>query len=593
MKKNPKITGKAQVTVEPKTFATVLGDFCEATATIRNLGQTVDQFLIGIEGLNPDWYDLTVSSVALFPNDEEVIKLLIHPIKDAESKAGSYPFQLVVTLQENPDEKVTIELALEVRSMPEPNLAITPQRIIGRKGEYKIVASNPGEESVVLELDAVDDDAVLRYDLQPKLLTIPGRSQLESSLRAKLAWIDFFTGERVCNFQILAMVTGIDAVKTVSGQLVIIPWYRSLPRLRLPHVKLPWLKRQPAIIRFQATSEDKRTFRLIWSVEQAREVKLDGEDVDPQGEREVSPTEAASYFLTASNKHGSVSQTVDVHPGPVVTEKTSDIIRASVSPTELEVSAGGVPAMATLEVQNFGKIVDRFSVEIHGLAESWYRRSASTVALMPQATNQVQISFHPPKVKGVKSGIYPFAVVVRSQVVPEASAIVTGRLIVSPSVEFAMNVAPSRVSCRRKGNYRLIIANRGVSDLALALEASDYEEGLRFNIKNKNPFIAAWETVVVPVVARVKRGSVVGKTKRYDITITARPPDGNSQQVRCEMNHRPIMGSWRPVKVIIILVVIFLVLHYVAGLGGGWSKLIGDPAEWLYAAIRHIRGWFF
>ena len=78
MKESPKITGKAQVTVEPKTFTMVLGDFSEATATIRNLGQTIEQFLIGIEGLNPDWYDLTVSSVALFPNDEEVIKLLIH-----------------------------------------------------------------------------------------------------------------------------------------------------------------------------------------------------------------------------------------------------------------------------------------------------------------------------------------------------------------------------------------------------------------------------------------------------------------------------------------------------------------------------------
>ena len=592
MEKSPKIASKVQVTVIPTAFAMAAGNFAEATATIRNLGQTVDQFLISIEGLNPDWYDLTVSSVALFPNDEEVLKLVIHPIKTTEFKAGSYPFQLVVVSQENPNEKVNVDLALEVKAVSEPKLDITPQRIIGRKGEYKIIASNPGEETIVLQLDAVDDEAVLRYDLQPKLLTIPGGSSLESNLKAKLAWIDFFIRERVCDFQILATLTGIDAVKTVSGQLVIVPWYKSLPRLRLPHIKLPWLKRRPTIISFKATSEDRRKFKLTWSVEQAREVKLDGKDIDPQGEREINPTETESYVLTASNKYGNASQTVDVYPIPAVTEKASDLVRVSISPAELEVSAGGVPAIATLEVQNFGKIVDRFSMEIQGIAESWYSRSASTIALMPQATNQVQISFHPPKIKGVKSGVYDFAVAVRSQVVPGESAIVTGRLKVSPSVEFAMNVTPVRVSCRRKGNFRVIVANRGVSDLDLVIEASDYEEGLRFRIKNMGPLIAAWETIEVPVVAKPKRSSVVGQTKRYDITIAARTPDGNSQSVHCEMYHRPLIGSWRPIRVIIILVVIVFVLHYVAGLGGGWSELIKNPMEWFYAAIRHVRGWF-
>lgn len=592
MKEGSNIADKAQVLVEPTVFAMAAGDFSEATAKIRNLGQTIEQFLISIEGLNPDWCDLTVSSVALFPNDEEVLKLLIHPIKAAESAAGSYPFQLIVASQENPDEKVTVELALEVKSVPEPKLEITPQRIIGRKGEYKILASNPGEETVVFELDAVDDEALLRYNLQPKSLPIPGGSSLEFTLKAKLSWIDFFIGERVCNFQILATLNGTDVVKNISGQLVIIPWYRFLQRLRLPHIKLPWRKRKPTIISFTATSEDERKFGLTWSVEHAREVKLDDKDIDPRGEREVNPTEARSYVLTAINEHGSVSRTVDVHPIPAVTEKTSDLIRASISPVELEVIAGGIPVMTTLEVENLGKIVDRFSVEIFGLAESWYSRSASTIALMPQASNRVQITFHPPKIKGVKSGVYIFAIAVGSQVAPEENTIVTGRLKVLPSTEFIMNVAPSRVSCRRKGKFRIIVANRGVSDLELALEASDYEEGLRFNIRNKGPLVAAWETIEVPVVAKPKRGSIVGQTKRFDITITARTPDGNFQSVRSEMNNRPFMGSWRPVKIFIVLVVIFLIAHYVAGLGGGWSELIEDPGRWLYVAIRHVRGWF-
>jgi uncharacterized membrane protein len=251
-----------------------------------------------------------------------------------------------------------------------------------------------------------------------------------------------------------------------------------------------------------------------------------------------------------------------------------------------------VPAIATLEIQNLGEIVDKFSTEIEQLAESWYSRSASSIALMPQHTGQVQISFHPPKTKGVQSGTYPFALAVRSQSIQEESTIVRGQLEILPSVEFTVNVSPMRVSCRRKGAFRINLANRGVSNVDVFIEANDYEEGLRFRIKNKSPVVAAWQTIEVPMIAKPKRGSIVGERKRYDITVTTRTADGNSQSARCEMHHRPFIGSWRPIRNIIILVVIVFAVHYFVGLGGGWKDLFTSPQEWLYTTIRHIRGWF-
>ena len=578
-----KIADIVQVSVAPTAFVLSFGDVAEANATVRNNGQNVDQFIFSIEGLNPDWYNLSNSSVALFPNDQENLKIFIHPTKSDESTAGSYTFRLVVASKNSPKIKASVELRLDMKVVPELRLEVTPQRIIGRKGTYKIIAVNPGDTTATMQLEAADDDAILHYKLRPARLTVPGGGRSESLMEVKLGWTDFFIGERECDFYVMAILADSGEVKTVSGQLAITPW--------APHIPLLPLTQPPSIASFVVDTRDKRKFKLEWLVRQATEVKLDDVDVSQQGEREVSPTRATTYLLSASNKYGKVSQTVNVYPVVVPERKTSDRIRVLMLLTELKANAGGTLIPLAVEVQNMGDIVDKFSVQIEGLEESWYTRSASSLALMPRATGQVQVSFHPPKIKGVQSGTYPFAVAVRSQSRSEECTIVISQLKVLPSVDFTMKVAPIRLSCRRKGCFRVNLVNRGVSSAEIFIEATDSEEGLRLRLKNKKPIVDAWQTTEVQMVAKPKRNSIVGEMKRYDITVTAKSTEGDPQLVHCELHHRPFINSWRPIKALIIIIIIAFVVNYIAGFGGGWSDLFTNPQEWLYEVIRHVRGW--
>jgi len=402
----------------------------------------------------------------------------------------------------------------------------------------------------------------------------------------------FFGGEKTFDIQVLAQHPETGEAKTIDGQLVRIPWYRTLrtwyktlPQIRLPRIQLPWLTRPPAIGTFKATTEDKREFKLSWSTKRATELKLDDEEVDREGEKLVRPTETTSYVLTASNKYGSSSQTVEVQPLPVPRAKASERIRVSLSQTQFQVQAGGVPLPATVQMENLGDIVDKFLVEVEGLDEAWYSRSASSIALMPQATDQVQISFQPPKRKGIKARIYPFAVTVRSQTNLEEATSVVGELEVLPSVEFKLGVRPYRISCRRKGTFRINLANTGVSDAHFTLDAVDLDEGLRFRFKNDSPTVLAWNTDEVLMIARPKRGSMVGEKKRYDITVTANVGEGNPQTVNCELNHNPFIGSWKPIlrviRAVIVLGIIFLAVIWVLHLGGGIPGVkAGHPPNW-------------
>ncbi|HEY79310.1 MAG TPA: hypothetical protein G4O09_09375 [Dehalococcoidia bacterium] len=594
------MAGKVEVTMAPTSFVVAAGDTAEATATLHNQGQTVDQLTISIDGLDPGWYSIPVSSVALFPNDQDKLKILIHPPKKAETKAGSYPFRVNVTSQENPAEITTVDLLVEIRALPEMEVSISPQRVVGHKGIYKVAINNKSSSDALVRLRASDVQGKLRYNLEPEIFTVPGSGHSEATLEVRLGWLDFFGGSKEFDFEVLvASPEGqfAEDTKVITGQLVRKTWYRSFPSIRLPRIRLRWLERPPVINTFKASMEDKREFMLDWVVKRATEVKLDDEVVSPEGERLVRPAEPTSYVLVAANKYGSVSRTVELKPAPLPVAKTSERIRASLMPAHFQTYAGGTPVEATLQLQNLGEIVDKFMVEVEGLDESWYSRSASSMALMPQATDQVQILLNPPKKKGVKSKTYPFAVTVRSQSAPEEATTVVAELEVQPSVEFKLGVHPYRVSCRRKGTFQVTLANTGVSDASLYLDSTDLDEGLKFRFKNDNPEVISWKTIETPMVARPKRGSMVGEKKRYDITIRATTADGNTQSVNAELYHNPFIGSWRPIlrviRAVLVIAVIGVLIYFVLQWGGGWRTLTSSPQTWVNQLVNTVEGWFF
>ena len=105
---------KIAVEVSPITFRLTAGDIAEATATLHNRGQSVDQLTISIEGLEPAWYSLPVSSVALFPNDQDQLKIILHPPATSATGAAVYSFRVIVVSQENTAETATAELSLDM-----------------------------------------------------------------------------------------------------------------------------------------------------------------------------------------------------------------------------------------------------------------------------------------------------------------------------------------------------------------------------------------------------------------------------------------------------------------------------------------------
>ena len=584
---------RIELTAAPASLKMFKGETAESGITLRNMGKTVNQFTISVEGLDPGWYKLPVSSVALFPNDQDIVKVIISLPEEIDPGVDAYPIIVKAISQENPAEISSTKLNIEVGQAPRLALNISPDSISGRKGTYALTLDNPDRKEYQVRLKASRPGGRLLFDFRPDSITVPAGGKAEAALNVKLNWLALILGGKVHDFQVTAeSANGIPAEGvTQSSQLVNVPWYRLLTQLRIP-----WISRPPKIKAFEAKTENKRDYEIKWSVQRSNRVKLDESDVESQGETQVNPTESRKYVLTATNRYGSTSKTIEVKPLPALQARTSEKIKVSMIPVQVQAQAGLVPGQVMVQVQNLSNVVDKFTIDVEGLDEGWYTRSASSIALMPQAADQVQVSFLPPRKKGVKSGSYPFAIVVRSQSMAQESTCVIGQLEIPVSTEYKVKVHPFRLSGMSKGTCNLTIANTGVSEADITIEATDLDEGLKYQFQSDSLTLKAWNTVEVPIIFKPKRSSFLGAEKRYDITITASTASGLPQTTNCEFTHSPFLKSWKPVfrviRAIIAIAIIAAAVVLIIRWGGGWDALRESPKDWFQNIISSVEGWF-
>jgi len=279
----------------------------------------------------------------------------------------------------------------------------------------------------------------------------------------------------------------------------------------------------------------------------------------------------------------------------------ADRIKVNLTPSALQVNAGAEPIEASITTQNLGDIVDRFSFHISDLDPTWFTFFEAGVSLFPNDSAQVQIRFQVPKKEGIKSGAYPFSLRVVSDSNPDESTVVQGNLDVSPVAEFHLDMSPKRVETRKKADYKITLANSGVSDLTFDLKTRDTEEGCRFWLTPQNPVVPAWKTVAIKLTGQPKKRPWLGEKKRYDFSLVANiQGKSDSKSMNGELIYRPRWRSlrplWRVAKILLIIAVIAGALYFLIWLGGGLGELIDNPLEWLRQwpnrAGGTVKGWF-
>ena len=315
------------------------GESVETTITIRNQSKIVDQFGIRIQGLSPTWWTLSTSSVSLFPGDQGEAKLTIHPPKEAESKAGSYSFQVRAVSQANSEEMTEEEAYLVLRGFLVWDVEMSPTKVVGRSGTYRLTASNSGNTDITLIFEGKDAEEALDYTFSHNKVTVPAGESALITLKVNPKKKE---KGKLHNFQVLARLAEAKVsskeAKTIDGQFEYQrrwPWKWILLGIAIAVAAfLVWKflipPSLPVINSFTADPEIiavGESSTLSWDVSGATTATIDqeveGVELDPStGTFTVSPTTTTNYTLEAINKAGNITDTVQVRVLPVINSFT-------------------------------------------------------------------------------------------------------------------------------------------------------------------------------------------------------------------------------------------------------------------------------
>lgn len=299
------------------------GAACKSTIAIHNRSSIVDQFTIQIEGLDEAWFELSASSVKLFPGDQESVTLTLHPPRDAASKAGKYPFSVKVSSVDDPSEVATELGALEIRPYHEVMAELSPaRREARREAQFDLTVRNRSNTNEVVRLAAADAEAACEFRLERDELRIPAGESERVSLRVWAKRRRLLGAKRQCSFTVSAESASDPAIaKRLVGQVAFLPaippWVITvgIPLLLVVGAALwfaiPAAKPTIEVFSVKPVAVMAGDSALIeWRVRGARSISLAPEpgNVGAQGSIRVAPAATTEFTLTAKNRKGAVQQ---------------------------------------------------------------------------------------------------------------------------------------------------------------------------------------------------------------------------------------------------------------------------------------------
>jgi hypothetical protein len=161
--------GAAVVQVEPGGEAAI-------EVRLRNTGTVVDEFSIDVLGDAAAWTVAEPPTISLFPGADGTVRVVFRPPRSAAITAGSLPFGIRTQSREDPEGTTVEEGVVEVLNFYEPFAELVPRTSRGSRGAgHDVAIDNRGNTRLNAELEAIDEDRLLRFDIDPPGIVIdPG-----------------------------------------------------------------------------------------------------------------------------------------------------------------------------------------------------------------------------------------------------------------------------------------------------------------------------------------------------------------------------------------------------------------------------------
>lgn len=219
------MSDKISVVLSPDKLEVAPGQSVTATATIKNAGDVVEAYSVEVEGIEAAWCILSVSSVSLFPGDQEQVHITIQPPKATSSRAGAYKATIKVASSRDPAMETAAQLAVEVGRFMGFDVDLSPKKARGRRGSYRLSITNSGNVATTYTFTGQDAEETCHFEFGLNAATVEPGGTAEVPLVVDPKSKPFTGKAKTYDFTVTVSSHASEAgeSKTVKGQLECIP----------------------------------------------------------------------------------------------------------------------------------------------------------------------------------------------------------------------------------------------------------------------------------------------------------------------------------------------------------------------------------
>ena len=219
--------------------------------------------------------------------------------------------------------------------------------------------------------------------------------------------------------------------------------------------------------------------------------------------------------------------------------------------------APGAVVTANLTLQNRGAVVDEFVVRVSGVPGNWVRLSKERIPLLPNAQEQITITFAPPRRAEAVATDHAFTVSVISGE-HHTGVNAQGVLKVLPYLGFVMTIQP----VRSRRDFQVVAQNQGNSPVTYRLSGVDDERALIYNLGQDMISVPPGQSLSVPLQVSPKVQPRIGASQTRAFNILAEATDqSGAAEVRAagQLIIRPPIPIWL-IPVMLLLALCFCIL---------------------------------
>jgi len=239
-----------------------------------------------------------------------------------------------------------------------------------------------------------------------------------------------------------------------------------------------------------------------------------------------------------------------------------------------EVNLRGTPGghvQTAVNVHNNSQLVDVFSIDVSGLADSWYELSVTSASLFPGDNLVSILTISPPQNSTAVAKTYPFHVRVQSQQSPDQVITLSATLLVDPFYSFSAALTP-RERGKASNSFTVGVSNDSNIDLTFQLGGEDSIGNLRYQFdadrQTVPPGVQRDVGLIVEAVGRPLCGS--RKLQNFQVRVSTEQGRVEPALARGQMEIVPRI----PAPVWVVTLVVMLA---VAGIAAAVWFLIGEP----------------